>query len=83
MGFPSGSVVNNPSANAGDAVSIPGLGKSHIPRSNQAHAPQLVSLCSRAQGPRLLKLAHPRACAPKQERPLQWEPRALQLESSL
>ena len=26
MGFPSGSVVNNPSANAGDMVSIPGLG---------------------------------------------------------
>ena len=28
MGFPNGSVVKNPSANAGDMVSIPGLGRS-------------------------------------------------------
>ena len=28
MGFPGGSVVKNPSANAGDAGSIPGLGRS-------------------------------------------------------
>jgi len=27
-GFPGGSVVNNPPANAGDASSIPGLGRS-------------------------------------------------------
>ena len=27
MGFPGGSVVNNPSANAGDAGLIPGLGR--------------------------------------------------------
>ena len=28
MGFPGGIVVKNPSANAGDAVLIPGLGRS-------------------------------------------------------
>ena len=28
MGFPGDSAVNNPSANAGDASSIPGLGRS-------------------------------------------------------
>ena len=28
LGFPGGSVVKNPSANAGDAGSIPGLGRS-------------------------------------------------------
>ena len=28
MGFPGGSVVKNPSANAGDAGLIPGLGRS-------------------------------------------------------
>ena len=28
-GFPDGSAVKNPSANAGDLVSIPGLGRSH------------------------------------------------------
>ena len=42
--FPGGSVVKNPPANAGDTGSIPGLGRSHMPRSNQARAPQLLSL---------------------------------------
>ena len=32
--FPGGAVVKNPPANAGDTDSIPGLGRSHIPRSN-------------------------------------------------
>ena len=49
---------------------------------NDAHAPQLLSLRSRAQGPELLKPAHPRAYAPQQEKPLQWEVSAVQLESS-
>ena len=29
--FPGGAVVKNPPANAGDAGSIPGLGRSHMP----------------------------------------------------
>ena len=33
-GFPGGSVVNNPPASAGDTGSIPGPGRSHMPRSN-------------------------------------------------
>ena len=33
-GFPDGTVVKNPSANAGDTGSIPGLGRSHVPQSN-------------------------------------------------
>ena len=33
-GFPGGTVVKNPPANAGDAGSIPGLGRSHMPQSN-------------------------------------------------
>ena len=33
-GFPSGTVVKNPPANAGDKGSSPGLGRSHMPRSN-------------------------------------------------
>ena len=32
--FLSGAVVKNPPANAGDTGSIPGLGRSHMPRSN-------------------------------------------------
>ena len=33
-GFPGGAVVKNPPANAGDTGSSPGLGSSHLPRSN-------------------------------------------------
>ena len=33
-GFPGGAVVENLPANAGDAGSSPGLGRSHMPRSN-------------------------------------------------
>ena len=32
--FPGGAVVKNLPANAGDMGSIPGLGRSHMPRSN-------------------------------------------------
>ena len=43
-GFPGGAVVKNPPANAGDTGSSPGLGSSHMPRSNWAREPQLLSL---------------------------------------
>ena len=33
-GFPGGAVVENLPANAGDMGSNPGLGRSHMPRSN-------------------------------------------------
>ena len=33
-GFPSGAVIKNLPANAGDTGSSPGLGRSHMPRSN-------------------------------------------------
>ena len=52
--FPGGAVVKNPPANAGDMGSSPGPGRSHMPRTNEAHAPQLLSLCSRACEPQLL-----------------------------
>ena len=45
MGFPGGAVVESPPANAGDKGSSPGLGRSHVPRSNWAREPQLLSLC--------------------------------------
>ncbi|KAJ8782248.1 hypothetical protein J1605_010227 [Eschrichtius robustus] len=44
QGFPGGAVVENLPANAGDAGSSPGLGRSHMPRSNWAREPQLLSL---------------------------------------
>ena len=53
-GFPSGSGDKNPPANAGDTNSIPEAGRCHLPRSNQVHAPQLLSLCSRGRKPKLL-----------------------------
>ena len=43
-GFPGGAVVENLPANTGDAGSSPGLGGSHMPRSDWAHEPQLLSL---------------------------------------
>ena len=53
-GFPGGSVIKNPSANAGDMGSIPGLWRSHMPRSDETGVPQLLSLCvatTEARGP--------------------------------
>ena len=43
-GLPGGTVVENLPANAGDAGSSPGLGRSHMPRSNWSREPQLLSL---------------------------------------
>ena len=43
-GFPGGAVVENLPANAGDMGSSPGLGRSHMPQSNWAREPQLLSL---------------------------------------
>ena len=56
-GFPGGAVVKNPPANAGDTGSSPGPGRSHMPQSNSARAPQLLSLRSTA---RALQLLSPR-----------------------
>ena len=76
--FPGGAVVKNPPANAGDTGSIPGPGRSHMPRSNWVLAPQLLSLRSRGRKPQLLSPraatteAHvPRACIQQQEKPPQ------------
>ena len=44
-GFPGGTVVESLPANAGDMGPSPGLGRSHMPRSNWAREPQLQSLC--------------------------------------
>ena len=43
-GFPGGAVVENLPTNAGETGSSPGLGRSHMPRSNWAREPQLLSL---------------------------------------
>ena len=76
MGFPGGAVGKNPPANVGDIDSSPGPGRFHMPRSNKACAPQLLSLRSRARKPQLLSLSAtateaqaPRACALQQDKP--------------
>ena len=43
-GFPGGAVVENQPADAGHTGSSPGLGGSHMPRSEWAREPQLLSL---------------------------------------
>ena len=71
MGFPGGAVVENLPANAGYMGSSPGLGRSHMPRSNYACEPQLLSLrvwslCSATReaaivrGPRTVMKSGPR-----------------------
>ena len=78
-------MVKDPPANAGDMGSSPGPGRSHMPWSNKARVPQLLSLHSGACEPRLLSPrattteAHvPRARAPQQEKPPQREARTPQ-----
>ena len=43
-GFPGGAVVENLPVNAGHKGSSPGLGRSHMPRSDSVREPQLLSL---------------------------------------
>ncbi|KAJ8789989.1 hypothetical protein J1605_004741 [Eschrichtius robustus] len=43
-GFPGGAVVENLPDNTGGTGSSPGLGRSHVPRSNWAREPRLLSL---------------------------------------
>ena len=66
QGFPGGTVVKNPPANAGDTGSSPGLGRSHMPRSNWAREPQLLSPRATTTEART-----PRAPAPQQAKPVQ------------
>ena len=67
QGFPGGSVVKKPPVNAGHTGLTPGLGRPHMPRSNRAGAPQLLSPDPRAQELQLLKPGCPRARAPREK----------------
>ena len=44
LGFPGGAAVESPPADAGDAGSCPGPGRSHMPRSGWAREPRPLSL---------------------------------------
>ena len=69
-GFPGGAVVKNPPANAGYVGSSPGLGRSHMLWSKEAHAPLLLSLHTRVREPQLLKpaLLEPMRCNKRSHR---------------
>ena len=78
--FSGGKVVKNQPANAGDMGLSPGPGRSHMPQSNLARAPQLLSLRYTAREPQLLsphatttEARTPKAHAPQHKKPLQWE----------
>ena len=79
VGFCGGAVVENLPANAGHTGLSPGLGRSHMPRSNWAREPQLLnlrvwSLCSATReativrGPRTAMKSGPHL--PQLEKPL-------------
>ena len=55
QGFPGGSVVENPLADAGDTGLIPDLGRSTCHRATKTRASQQLSLCSKAREPQRLK----------------------------
>ena len=81
-GFPGGSMVKNPPANAGDTDLTPGLGRSQMPRDNYwacALEPKncyyWVPCCN--------SWAHVlKTHAPHQEKPPQWEVHALHPQNS-
>ena len=60
--FHDGVTDKNPPANAGDMGSIPGMGRSHMARSNGAHELQLLRLCA-AKGEATAR----EGCAPQQK----------------
>ena len=77
LGFPGGAVVENLPVNAGHTGSSPGLGRPHMPQSDWAREPQLLSLrvwslCSTTRGCDTERPAH---------RDEEWPPLAATRES--
>ena len=68
VNFSGGTVDKNLSPNAGDMGSVPGLGRSHMPLSNLACVPQLLSLSASTTEACAL-----RAFTLQREKPLSWE----------
>ena len=75
-------MVGSLPAKVGNMGSVPGLGRFCMSWGNGAHAPQLLSLCSRACKLQLLKPESPRVCARQQEKPLQRKAHIPQTERS-
>ena len=77
QGFPGGAVVKNPPANAGDMGSSPGPGRSHMPQSKKPMRHNYWA-CPLEPTSHNYWVCAPRARAPQQEKPLQWEAHAPQ-----
>ena len=73
-GFPAGAVVKNLPANAGDTGSSPGLGRSHMPRSNQAREPQLLAIAEPARLEPVLRNKRGRDSERPAHRDEEWPP---------
>ena len=83
--FPGGAVVKNQPANAGDTGSSPGRGRSHMPRSNEARAPQLLSPCAaniEARTPRAPALQREATSMKSPRTPTKSSPHSPQLEKA-
>ena len=78
-------MVENLPANAGDTGSSPGLGRSHMPRSNWAREPQLLSLRATITEPARLEPVLRNKTGRDSERPThrdeEWPPLAATGES--
>ena len=72
-------MVENLPANAKDTGSSPGLGRSHMLRSNWAREPQLLSLCVRS----LCSATREAAIVRGLRTAMKSGPRSLQLEKAL
>ena len=68
QGFPGSPVVKNLSANAGNMGLIPGLGRSHTPQGNQVRVLPLLRPGSGAYAPQQEKPLQREACAPQLEK---------------
>ena len=81
LGFPDGSVVKTLPASAGVMDLSPDPGRSHMPRSNKAHEPQLPRLLY-SLGATTPEARVPKVHARQQEKPLQSEVHEPQRETS-
>ena len=78
-------MVKNLPANAGDTGLIPGLGRSHMPQSNLAHEPQLLSLratTTEACVPRARALQREATAMRSPRTAMKSSPHSLQLEKA-
>ncbi|KAJ8782111.1 hypothetical protein J1605_001975 [Eschrichtius robustus] len=69
-GFPGGAVAENLPASAGDTGSSPGPGRCHMPRSNWAREPQLLSLSAVTTEPARLELVLDNKRSHRNEKPV-------------